>query len=422
MHDEQLRAQLADWARADDRLTVPDIADLRGRVRRRRLRVGSAVAGLAVVTAAITVAATLPTAPAGPLVSGPVAWYPAGPLPAADAEPEAAPYYVALENWNGSPGYVYATVAVIDWKTGTPITIVRPPTPGGSYFVGVAAAGDDRTFVLEEDGSNRKPIAFYELRLQPDGRPLPLIRLAIPASTMAGAGSAALPNPLIDPVQTAGIPPVGLSNSFAISPDGRQLAVAVAVGHRAAIDVVSLATGSVREWSAAGGASVASGMQVGWAGNRYVAFTWWTSASVRLLDTASGSNLLESRVVAVPLKNVDGIGAGTLFHFTISPDGSTLFAEYVGAVKEAIIQISVRTGDPVREILPPVTHGVRGPFCQVLWSDPSGRSVAATCGSVHESPFRLEQGIISDGRFRETQFHLPDNLVIDYGPGNFVAW
>ena len=424
MQDEELRDQLADWARSADRLPVPDIAGLRGRVRRHRLRAAAGViAGLAVAAAVTMVVATLPDGPPVPPITAPVAWYPAGPLPAADAGPAAAPYFIWLQLQGPSQVLPDGSVAVTDWETGKQLARVRPPTRGAA-FVGVAAAGDDRTFVLEADGRDSKPTAFYELRLRPDGRPLSLTRLGVPAATMAAARTAASPNPLIDPVLTAGVPGKGLNNSFAISPDGRKLAVAVAVGGRAAVDVVSLATGTVREWSAVGGNLQAPDMQLGWAGNHYVAFTWWVKGKVgpdlRLLDTSSGSNLLASRVVVGSFKDLDGIGASWLWnYYTVSPDGSTLFATYVGPVKVAIVQFSVRTGRMVREVLPSVRHGIRGPLCQVLWSDPSGRRVAAACGSDGD----LEQGIVSDGKLRALSLNLPgNNHAINYWPGDFVAW
>ena len=427
MLEEELRDQLTGWARSAERLPLPDLVSLRGRVRRRRQRIGGVIAALAVVAAIATVTAVLPSAPVRQAAAGPVAgWYPAGPPPPADVGPEAAPYFIALKRWTDSPGVVPLTVDVFAWRTGTPIAVVAPPTPGGS-FLGVAAAGDDRTFVVEEDGRDSMPAAFYELRLRPDGQPLPLTRLRIPAATMAGARAAATPNMLFDPVSVAGVAAnKDLNNSFAVSPDGRKLAIAVAAGGHAAIDVVTLATGSVHEWHAGAGASAVSGMQVGWAGNRHVTFTWWVWKAkigwysvLRLLDTGSGSNLLASRVVVGPFKNLAGMGAGRLGSYTISPDGSTIFAGYVGEPKYVIVQISVRTGRLVREILPPVRHTRLGPLCAVLWSDPSGHSVAATCGSSVESD--LEQGIVTDGKLRAVSLHLPGNKV-DLAPGDFVAW
>jgi hypothetical protein len=409
MRDEELRGQLADWALCADRLPVPDIAILRGRVRRRRLRVGGAIAGLAAITAAAVVA-TLPAAPAVRPNKPPVAWYPAGPLPPADAGPGAAPYFITLAGGQHTP------LTVTAWRSGKQIAEVWPPTPAGT-FVGVAAAADDRTFVLEEDGSNTKPTAFYELRLRPDGRPLPLARLAIPAATMAKVRSAASPNPLLDPVSTAGVPPLSLTNSFAISPDARDLAVAVAVRGQLAIDVISLPTGRAREWRALSGSPEAP---LAWAGDRYLTFQSSEAGStvVRLLDTASHS---APRVIVGPISHIQGISRGFFLPSLVSPDGSTLFATYIGGKKQAIIQISLRTGELVREILPPIRHGVRGPFCAVLWSDPSGRRVAATCGNIGELD-GLEQGIVSDGKFRSLSLNLPGNLVVGYLPNEFVAW
>jgi hypothetical protein len=415
MLDEELRDQLADWAHSVDRLPVPDVAILRGRVRRRRLRVGGAIAGLAVVTAVTAGVATLPAAkPANP----PVAWYPAGPVPAADAGPEAAPYFITLA------GGLHDPVTVTAWRSGKQIAEVWPPTRMGT-FVGVAAAADDRTFVLEEDGSNTKPTAFYELRLRPDGHPLPLTRLAIPAATMAKVRSAASPNPLLDPVEIRGVPPFGLTNSFAISPDARNLAVAVAAGGQAAIDVVSLPTGRFREWRVPNGTG-----PLAWAGDRYLTFFQYRdNVGLVVLDTASDS---APRVIVRPIAHVEGVGRGfAFFSSLVSADGSTLFTTYFGAdrkcpggyacSKMTIIQISLRTGELVREILPPIRFGVRGPFCAALWSDPSGRRVAVSCGNKGELD-GLEQGIVSDGKFRSLSLHLPGDLVLEIPPGDFVAW
>jgi hypothetical protein len=113
------------------------------------------------------------------------------------------------------------------------------------------------------------------------------------------------------------------------------------------------------------------------------------------------------------------MGAGRLGNYTVSPDGSTIFAEYVGETKYVIAQISVRTGRLVREVLPPVRYIMRGPLCTVLWSDPSGYSVAATCGSAVASD--LEQGIVTDGKLQAVSLHLPGNKV-DLALGDFAAW
>jgi hypothetical protein len=92
-----------------------------------------------------------------------------------------------------------------------------------------------------------------------------------------------------------------------------------------------------------------------------------------------------------------------------------------------VIQISLRTGELVREILPPIRYGIEGPFCAALWSDPSGRRVAASCGNIGELD-GLEQGIVSDGRFRDLPLHLGGNLPVPgglgggYPPGDYVAW
>src|SRR5262245_22696070 len=132
-------------------------------------------------------AAASPSAP-----SPQATWYPARRLPAANAAPNLAPYFVTLAFQHRD-----VPAVVTDAFTGKKLATVYPPVHGTS-FAGVAAAGDDRTFVLAAQGTGPAP-RYYELRLGPAGRPRPLVLLPTP--------------------------PVAYGDTFAVSADGGKLAI-----------------------------------------------------------------------------------------------------------------------------------------------------------------------------------------------------
>ena len=134
----------------------------------------------------VTGAAARPDVPLGPPVS---TYVRSGQVP---------PYFVTL---TPSGAAVHLTVS------GAAVATIRPSLPGGKV-VAVTAAGDDRTFVLAEQGQDRKAVTFYQFRLGSSGRPGALTRL--PMSVADGKTMAGL----------------------ALSPDGTRLAIAVAPGWR----------------------------------------------------------------------------------------------------------------------------------------------------------------------------------------------
>jgi hypothetical protein len=435
MLDEELRSELADWARTAQRLGVPDIEVLRGRIRRRRAHAAGVVVGLAAAGAAVSlVVALMPAgqghAGPGPAQSAghghrrhgahraalhrtsvrglaiPAAWYPAGSPPAANAGPQAAPYFVTV-TFQQAP----ADAVITNWMTGSAVGRVQPPIdvsrqsssgmpPTG--FVGVAAAGDDRTFVLADAGAGGLApggsadssgiTGFYELRLGADGHPLPLSRLAVPAPLMARA------------------------TTFALSPDGRLLAIETA--RPSGITVVSLATGKLRAWYAAGSSL---GGPVSFAGNRDLAFSWHSSPSanpsLKLLDIAARGNQLQAAPVIVSASVAfDGFTSLGAWDPLVSADGSTVFLTLASGQQPAsqaeVVQISLLTGRPVRAVLPATGESGHGTWCGALWSDPSGQQVAAECG--------LTQGIVSYGQLSQRDLHAPMSEE-NYPPETF-AW
>ena len=111
------------------------------RVRRRRRR-GAAAVLVVAVAAGVAVGAVLPGSQGGGTRAtgaghersrAAAAWYPAGPLPAADAEPTVAPYFVTVV-FQRSP----APVTVNNAFTGQVLATVSAPVPGLG-FGGVAA-------------------------------------------------------------------------------------------------------------------------------------------------------------------------------------------------------------------------------------------------------------------------------------------
>src|SRR5579859_3625131 len=195
-----LHAQLADWVRPVSNLPIPDIRVLRRRARRRGMRRAVMAATITAVVAVIAVGVTAAGLPgtgrpaggrpgASPAILTHAGWRPAGPAPAADASPAVAPYIV-IPGWGGE-----GTAQVRDIFTGRTIATIQPLA--GQYVVGAAAAGDDRTFVLQAEVGgqqeigppmNAPTVAFDELRLGADGRPRSLVTvLTVPArDTMSG--------------------------------------------------------------------------------------------------------------------------------------------------------------------------------------------------------------------------------------------
>jgi hypothetical protein len=389
MHDDDLREQLADWVRPVTALAIPDIRVLRRRTRRRRIRraATAAVATAAVAAVVVSVTAAVPDParpaqdhPASPSVSPPPwskapgswhpgAWRPAGPLPAADATPASAPYIVRL---GPAPGIAQ----VRNMFTGQTIVSTIAP-PRGQFFEGVAAAGDDRTFVLEAAVGGAAPnspfpvnpatIAFDELRLQADGQVESLSVLgAIPAKDLN-------------------------SDGFAVSQDASMLAFSLGNG----FETVSLATGTGKRWRAVDAGDV-NGGSLSWAGDRTLAFEWTGADNphppgmgLRVLNVAAAGNLLQASRLVVAYSRycltLGGCQAGQL----LTADGSRLLLTRTTGTLETyyvnnLLVYSVRTGQRLAALAPTIRAEGAGPPCVPLWSNPSGRQVISFCGGHGE--------------------------------------
>lgn len=319
---------------------------------------------------------------------------PAGRPPAARAAWGAAPYFVTLAFQR-----LEAPAVVTDAMTGKKLGIVHPPV-SGTRFTGVAAAGDDHTFVLAAEKQPNAPATrFYELRLTHSGHPRPLALLPVPR--------------------------VVYGDTFAVSPDGSKLVIGTGTATRGAIEVVSLASGAVRVWPAASGHA----SDLSWAGNRFVAFRWWdgsrsarvarSRSGVRLLDTAAaGRNLMASRLIVhqsarTSLGNFTTVGSPL-----ISANGSRLFATvgWTGGGQQdsmaEVVEFSARTGQALAVVTRPVDESGMGAWCGALWTDPSGTRATAICASA---------GSIDRGHFTSANLHVP-RYSASTPRGSFIAW
>jgi hypothetical protein len=366
---------------------------------RRRWLVPAAAAAAVVIVIAVTAVtvgpATRTRAPGiarGGAVTGPM---PPGPSLASYVSSGTIPPYFVAVAFTGEAAQSPAVAVVHDTVSGHALATIRPSIRGGT-IVGVSAAGDDRTFVLDEQtwvkpkypfpttgypGSH----SFYLLRLSSAGRVSSLSRLRVT------------------------VPATQVLNAFALSPDGTRLALAAAPKKgpaRTDLKVVTLSTGSTRVWAATGifrsGAADSRGLS--WtADGRELAFEWEPKnqgveppVEERLLSltSADGDLLAASRRVIATTRQYKPSGStfqvtDTQYDPAVTPDGSVIVTNAVYfrvKTKESgkawdgrfgFAEYSTRTGKLVR-ILGYWTVKPAGYwFTQVLWSSPSGRVLIA---------------------------------------------
>lgn len=394
MLDDELRERLADWVRPVTVLAIPDIRVLRRRTRRRRLRraATAAVVTAAVAAVVVSVTAALPDQarpaqdhPASPTLSPsswskapgtwhPHAWRPAGPLPAADASPASAPYIVRT---GPAPGIVQVRNMFTGQTIGPDIT-----PPSGQFFDGVAAAGDDRTFVLAAEVGGKTPnspmpvnpsaLAFDELRLKADGE----------VESLSVLGT---------------VPARDTESGLAVSQDASMLVYSLGSG----FETVSLPAGTGRRWTGAGPGSVGPA-SMSWAGDRTLAFEWATGdnpppdAGLRVLDVAARGSLLTASRLVVPYGRYCPPDGGCQQGQLLTADGARiLLTRTVGALgnyTNNLGEYSVRTGRRLAALAPTIHAPGAGPPCVPLWSDPSGQQVISFCGEHGE---RYDHGRLS---------------------------
>jgi hypothetical protein len=249
--------------------------------------VAAAAAVIAVAVAMVTVGHTVnhrtggtgaSSAAPNPVETGP-------PLSSYIASGRVPKYYLSVES-TGKPGFNPSYAVVRDTATG------RSPgawTPAdGQTVVAVTAAADDQTFVADvqpftkDGGQSTEPRTFYTLVLS---RTTGIVETVnrLPMSVPAGQ----------------------LMTGFALSPDGKKLAIALEPAtetpgpNLTKIKVITLATGVVRTWTADGliGFGPDDAKSLSWTNNdRTLAFNWeasdQTQTGVWLLDLAKGGSSL----------------------------------------------------------------------------------------------------------------------------------
>lgn len=323
------------------------------------------------------------------------------------------PYYVAL---TGSPG-IRQHAVVRATATGRVLATVTPPPPF-TTFTWVSAAGD-RTFVLAaqrwwtipsgaasgraEERDSNTPTRFFLLRLGSSGRPG---RLTL------------LPAPRVRSGDLSGV---------ALSPDGSKLALLL---HVAEIKVVTLASGSTRDWAWPGSAHSAKewagnskpmGRPLSWtADGRTLAFQWWFKSGgitqVRLLDTTSQGGSLRSSKPVVTFAPVypGGPKLGPAFNTVITPDGARIVAvtrplDGTSASRSQVTEFSAGSGRAVRRL---DRWRISGPPADVLWTDARGSTVIVIGPGGHGPNGQI--GVLSGGTFTPLP-HAPQ-------PTEGIAW
>ena len=262
-------------------------------------------------------AAVIAVITAGALVAGLTAAHkPAAHKPAVSGSaPASLPrFYVTTSSSPGGRGIQAVVRASASGQvTGTvPVPSALPVEWADSGGTFVTAAADDRSFIIGVQGGQAPTKIGLDLRL---------FRFAISAAGKPGHLTELAPAPMRNET-TEGI---------ALSPDGKLLAVSLmrdspadAVG---AIQVLDLATGATRTWTAPAHSVYIPGPP-SWAdGSRVIAFTWLRSTQsglmsaprgIRLLDTAAPGDNLVAGTVIVP-RGV--VAAGSLVSALITPDG-----------------------------------------------------------------------------------------------------
>jgi hypothetical protein len=376
LSDQDMTARLAEafgeqaGPVADQRVNTAGIY-ARGRRRRRRLMAVRGVSVLAAVSLAASAwtlrpwaAAPAPAGPAGVLLDAAIA----RPQLVTAAQAGMPPYYAIT-------GHNQPAVVIRSSVGGTVLATVPLPRGIDPKVSLIAAAGNSHTFVLalSPDAQTR----FYLLRVTAGGHSARLAPLPVPA-----------------------LPDGEFANAVAVSPDGRELAVAIqyGTGQPGSVEVATLATGAVRTW-----VTTRPGMpeQLSWASNGQELGFFWTdeaatpatsAAGLWVLDTAApGQNLMSGRRILPASDGPDEVQTALL-----SPDGATAIASvtYNGTVRVAagtvvggVVEVSARTGLPLRTLLAehaahsgdPGHAGWYVTPCQLPGVDASGEHVLVSC-------------------------------------------
>ena len=363
MNDTELREQFHQWAAPLRATPPPDFTTIRRRARRR-------VARLATVSSAALAATGL--------VAGLLASVQSGVARPAQASRWASATYLA------PPGQPYVFVnssgagpaELRDVATGTVVSVVRPISPAVS-FTAVAAAANDRVFVLAEQGADGQ-VSFAELRVGgTSSGSSPTVRLS---SILSGAG----------------LPADSQPENMTVNATATRLAVDVALpGGTYSLVVYDLRNGSViGNWPA-----LTTPQFIGSADKLAADYLPGTKGQLarghprffpRTVDTthafpAGSSFLADSR----PARRLHGLSG------TFTQDGSVSTNALYGAL--GMVQTSGYSGTAhlleyssasggLLHAIPVGPADAQGQyFCGVLWASPDGRDLLTQCGSRQQA-------------------------------------
>jgi hypothetical protein len=336
-------------------------------------------------------------------------------------------YYVTL--YNPPQHTAQPELLVGDTVTGAKLGVVPPPR--GARFVGVTAAADDRTFVVDTERAANVPYDYslprtwYLLRIAPGtSSPARLTRLPIPSLTDIYA--------------------------IALSGSGNELAVAVAKTSHDELLLDELLVYSVpggkllRHWSTKDTQIFdplyfeEESRALAWIdGDRAIAFAasfnarqpngqYHLEMTWRRLDVAAGGGDLaaESKVIwSLRLPPVALVAwPGCLFNEgitteLISADGETVVCDSVSVAQGTLgksvawrvrwLAFSVRTGG-ARILYQAVVRTTRPPYVFGLWASTSGDTIIGEWGLTNATGYHLSPhvGVISHGTF--TPLSPPD--------------
>ena len=319
-------------------------------------------------------------------------------------------YAVAYQGKESHDGKAAIDVIVGDSHTGEPVAAVNTPAiyvGGGSIVAGVSATADDRSFVV---GSRNiyGGMAFF------------LVRLVLG------------PKPAIT-LETLHIPQVALGNllGFAVSPDGKELAVLSVRGNGTTLRVYSVKSGAtLRTWIAGSWHFQGEGVQgtgVSWtADSRQVAFS-----DVMTTGSNTYSGVLEERLISATAPSGDLASAskvllkapGNCSSLLLTPDGGTVVCatqvNYPPGDRSStapadcaknepmFVAYSAATGKRLR-VLYQYTGACDEAVFTVLWTDNSARHVIGeTQIGLKGDPFTNRYGVAVAGNFTKFQVVPP---------------
>jgi hypothetical protein len=355
----------------------PPVSAIARRTTRRRARIGAACAAglaVAVVTAVLLLLGGLsgPGEPGNPMpLDGGHGRYPS---------PPGHPFLMTLAPDGGR-------AVVRNAATGATVASLRPASPRGT-FTWVAAAPDDRMFVLGEEIGSTGTTRFEALRL---GR--------IP-TVLAGLG----------------VSTTGQIYGMAVSPDDSAVAVATTPRSglaRGRIQVFGI--GHQRpplEWTSPVGAAG----ELSWTSSGTLAFDWQDThrdsrSGLRILHVpGSGSgtrSLLGASRLAVPEPQYAGTPQ-------LTADGATVLWDVAAGKANWLDEFSATTGRLLRRYpMAGRRAGQSMTYCGVLWASRTGDSVITQCGR--------DQEWIRGGRVHKVRLvmTIPASMV---GERNTFAW